>query len=408
MSYDWSEVEEVVAEALDQGAFPGAVLLVGRGASVELERAWGVLEAGGEKAETATIYDVASLTKPLVTVPCLLMAAALGRLSLKDPVSKLKADFAAGEGDQRQLAWARDRVTVEDLLCHRSGLPAWRPYYESLSLAGGEAHAVDSALDGMRPEAGSPEAKAAVVAAALAEPLVRERGRESEYSDVGFIILGRLLEEVEDMSFASLARERLLAPLGLSDSCFFDACGRPFAGGRADVGAPVGQDNPAAGVAPCGMSRWRGRVVCGEVSDDNAFAMGGAAGHAGLFSTARDLHALVVEHLDALEGKGRVLGADWVKRCWARPKPLAGARPSTWSLGWDGPAPKGSSGGALISSGAVGHLGYSGCSLWIDRERGVHVIMLTNRIHPDWDNRRIADVRPKLHDAVFKAVDGGK
>jgi CubicO group peptidase (beta-lactamase class C family) len=157
----------------------------------------------------------------------------------------------------------------------------------------------------------------------------------------------------------------------------------------------------ASAIAPTERCPWRKRLLCGEVHDDNAYAMGGVVGHAGLFAQARDIHALVCELRACVLGESDFLPGDLVREFWRRD----GSVPeSTWALGWDMPSATHSSAGSLFGATAVGHLGFTGTSIWIDRERDVHVILLTNRVHPHRDNERIREVRPRLHDAAMEAL----
>ncbi|MFQ5351652.1 MAG: serine hydrolase domain-containing protein, partial [Candidatus Binatia bacterium] len=278
--------------------------------------------------------------------------------------------------------WDRGSVRVRDLLSHSSGLPDWRPYYLEIELGtrGASACVVD------------PQARARVIRAVTAEPLVYQPGTRSLYSDLGFILLGRIVELVTGQSLEAFARDTLFEPLGFEATGFVPSS-------RADQppAAPTVGD-----VAPCGLCPWRGMVVRGQVQDENAWAMGGVAGHAGLFSVAREVHLLVLEHLRALRGKSAILEGEFVELAWRRRRDDPRR---TWALGWDTPSAQGSTGGGLISRDSVGHLGYTGCSLWVDRARGVHVVLLTNRVHPHPKNRAIARLRPLLHDAVFGVID---
>ncbi len=365
----WAEIDRLLEGAVDDGVFPGAVLLVGRGGEVLVESAVGMLGLGPGDRPTSpdTIYDLASLTKPLVTTTCLLLEIQRGRLALEDSVAAHSPRFAAAVDFEERSA-----VTLRQLLAHASGLPAHRRYFEQAGQA---------ALVG--------EARAEVLALAAAEPLEAPPGQAAVYSDVGFIVLGHLIEESAGRSLDDLAERDVFAPLGAETAGFVTA------GGPAEWPERT---------APTGLCNWRGRVTHATVQDENAYAMGGVAGHAGLFGTARDVHLIAAEYVAASAGKGRLLEAGSVGECWRRQEIVAG---STWALGWDTPTPGGSSAGRLVSDDAVGHLGFTGTSLWVDRRRGVHVVLLTNRVHPKADDDRIRELRPRLHDAVFRTLDAG-
>ena len=154
----------------------------------------------------------------------------------------------------------------------------------------------------------------------------------------------------------------------------------------------------ADSVAPCGNSPARAAAVCGLVHDDTAYAMGGVAGHAGLFSTAGEVHALVAEYVEALAGRSSLFDGAVVERFWTVANRLPG---STWVLGWDTPTPGSSTAGGLISPDSVGHLGFTGTSIWVDRVREVHVVLLTNRLQAGAEREDVNDLRTRFHDAVF-------
>jgi CubicO group peptidase (beta-lactamase class C family) len=212
------------------------------------------------------------------------------------------------------------------------------------------------------------------------------------YSDLGFLLLGELIELVAQAPLDRVFHERIARPLGLRSTGFVD-----LARLRRDKLAPV-----TDAIAPTEQCGWRNKLLCGEVHDDNAWAVGGVAGHAGLFSTAADVHALVCWLRACACGSDPALPAELVQRFWTRD---ATVPESTWALGWDTPSPTGSSAGTHVSPRAVGHLGFTGTSLWIDLERDAHVILLTNRVHPDRHDERIREVRPRVHDAVWEALD---
>jgi CubicO group peptidase (beta-lactamase class C family) len=257
----------------------------------------------------------------------------------------------------QNVEW-RARVTVRHLLTHTSGLPAHREYFRTV------------------------KARQGIVAWALAEPLDYEPGTQSVYSDLGFIALGEILEQVTGKRLDELARERIFAPLGMKDTMF---CPPKSLGGRI---APVEDD-----------SGFRGRPIHGEVHDENAWMMGGAAGHAGMFSTAPDLAVFCQMILNGgIYAHRRLLRRETVLKFTA-PETLSNG---TRTLGWNVPTP-GSSSGRHFSARSIGHTAFTGGSIWIDPERQLFVVFLTNasgrnRLNPE--NDKIKKVRPALHDAV--------
>jgi CubicO group peptidase (beta-lactamase class C family) len=218
-------------------------------------------------------------------------------------------------------------------------------------------------------------------------PLVAEPGTKELYSDLGIILLGAILEQVAGAPLESFVAERVLEPLGMLDTRF-----RP---------------DPALlpRIPPTERDEWRGRVVHGEVHDENAFAMGGIAPHAGLFSTAPDLARFAQAMLDLLDHDNpdraiirRATLALFTQRAGIVPD-------SDRALGWDTKSAEGSTAGALFSPSSFGHTGFTGTSLWLDPERELYLVLLTNRVHPTRDNRKIVAVRPAVADAVVRAIE---
>jgi CubicO group peptidase (beta-lactamase class C family) len=230
--------------------------------------------------------------------------------------------------------------------------------------------------------------KAAYIERIQAMPLVSEPGTKELYSDLGIILLGDVLERVAGAPLDRFVADRVLAPLGMKETRF----------------QPPAELLPR--IAPTEHDEWRGRVVHGEVHDENAFAMGGIAPHAGLFSTAADLARFAQAMLGML-AKGSHAGRRIVERATVeRFSRRAGIVPgSDRALGWDTKSAEGSTAGTLFSPSSFGHTGFTGTSLWIDPERELYLVLLTNRVHPTRENRRISEVRPALADAVVRAIE---
>jgi CubicO group peptidase (beta-lactamase class C family) len=273
----------------------------------------------------------------------------------------------------------RPKVTLRRVLAHAGGFPAHRKFYERSPTQGG-------------PE---PSFRASIVDEAGREPLVYEPGRQSLYSDLGFILLGALVERAMSARLDILAERWLFRPLGLSRLGFADL-----------LAGPGWMRSAGLDIAPTERCPVRGRMVEGEVHDLNAYAMGGIAGHAGLFGSIGDLLQLALALAAASHGRGVGGGAPLVNpevlRQFWQPAGIPG---STWRLGWDGPATQGSLAGSLLSRRAVGHLSFTGCSLWIDPEPETCIIVLTNRIHPQArDDPRFRALRPRLNDEALRAI----
>jgi CubicO group peptidase (beta-lactamase class C family) len=363
--YPFASFREVCRGAIADGTTPGLVAVVAAGGRTLLHEAFGLGQLVPAKAPATvdTVYDLASLTKALVTSVLAMQAVANGRLRLEDPAPGQPSGGA----------------TVRLMLAHAAGLPAHRRYFDQLG------------VDLTRTGPAAPELRDRVVAMAAAEAQVYPPGSRSLYSDVGFILLGDLLERVLGGRLDALADEHIFRPLAIDGLGFLGASGpSPTAPG----GRPV---------APTELCPVRGRLLVGEAHDLNAHVMGGVAGHAGLFGTAAAVatlaHALCAAWRDAGPSGGSPLVAAPVLRAfWT----AAGIPDSCWRLGWDGPSPSGSLAGDVISRDGVGHLGFTGCSLWIDPARETFVLVLSNRIHPTrHDDARFRALRPALNDAAL-------
>jgi len=369
-----STIRSTLERAVSERVSPGLALIVGSAEQVLLEAYAGRLDYDADAAVVgpSTVYDLSSLTKPLATAALLTSSIERGDVDLRTKVADLLPEFAA-DADATAV---RRAVTVEHLLAHSSGLPAHRRYFE----------AVPAEIVGTR------EAAARIIGWALQEPLEASPGTRAVYSDLGFMLLGKLVEVVSGARLEELASSRLFTPLGLASTGF-----RPLDSPARAASARAAND--ARTIAPCGVCAWRGGLVRGVVQDENAYAMGGIAGHAGLFSTVREVHLLVAQWVLAWLGRTALFGAGVVRRLWTSTGPAG----STWALGWDTPSAESSSAGSRISRRSVGHLGFTGTSIWIDLQRGLHVVLLTNRLQPDYTNTAIRGFRPLLHDVIFDA-----
>jgi CubicO group peptidase (beta-lactamase class C family) len=368
-------IDAALQSAVDEGTFPGAVLAVRHRGVLVYQRAVGrlALSSSAGSATVDTIYDLASLTKPLATATALLMLAQRGRLTLESQI-----------GDWLQpLSGASIGATrIENLLSHSSGLPGWRPFYERLC-ADGLLH--DGRVD-------REEIKAAVVAYIRDEPLLYPTGSRSLYSDLGFMLLGFIVERIAGRSLGAFCEEELFGPVGAKLLAY-----RPQG---ADT--PASSFSEASSIAATEEDPWRGRVLCGEVHDENAYALGGIAGHAGLFGTAGAVLAMSAAWLAAYWSEESILDGPLVRRFVGRQQHIPH---SSWALGWDTPSAP-SSAGAYFSDCSFGHLGYTGTSLWIDPARRLEVVLLSNRVHPTRRNERIRRFRPHIHDLVCREILG--
>lgn len=344
-------LDQLLRRAVEQKAFPGGVVAVARRGRLAHLQAFGRLsyDADAAPVTTETLYDLASLTKVVATTTLAMTLVDDGRLDLDKRVVDFLPRFR-GDG--------RERVTVRQLLTHSSGLPAWLPL--NLELKGPAAY-----LERLEKT-----------------PLEYEPGTKSVYSDLGLILLGEVLARVGGRPFERLVQARVLDPLGL----------------RSTLYRPGPELLPR--VAPTENDPWRGRVLRGEVHDENAFALGGVAPHAGLFSTAPDLarFAQMLLNGGVLEHR-RVVSRRTLELFTRRLEPAG----STRALGWDTPG-EGSWSSPLMSARAFGHTGFTGTSLWVDPERELFMVLLTNRVHPSRENKAILAVRREAAEAVFRSL----
>jgi CubicO group peptidase (beta-lactamase class C family) len=353
-----ARVESVVARAIENGTAPGGVVLVARRGKIVLERAFGRMtyEKNASRVTPDTLFDVASLTKVVVTTTLAMILHERGLLDLESPVSRYVPEFQ-GEG--------KDAVLVKDLLAHSGGLLWWTDLFRKFEGKNGE------------------EAKRGYLAAICEMPLDYPPRSKMVYSDLGVLLLGEILERVTAKDLEDLAKEEILDPVGMKDAMY-----RPAPSLRTRI-------------APTEIDPWRGRLIHGEVHDENAFGLGGVAPHAGLFATARSLGAFAQMMLNGgAYGGRRLLKPETIALFTRRADRVPG---SSRALGWDTPSEP-SSAGRLFSASSYGHTGFTGTSLWIDPERELFAILLTNRVHPTRENPKITELRPAFHDAIIEAI----
>jgi len=354
-------VNDLMQGGVTSGVFPGAVLLGATRDRVEFLEAFGLARLSPERpVTTGTVFDLASLSKPLATTLALMLLIQDERFDLDQALCSVIPDFSSSD---------KAEITVRQLLSHRSGLPDYRPYYKKL---------VGIPLS---------ERKGSLRALLLSEQLIHEPGQVCQYSDLDFMLLQWLIEDTANMSLDRFVEESVYGPLGLKNLFFIP------------LGVAKGRDDqPYAATEKC---PWRKKVLYGEVHDDNAYAMGGVAGHAGLFGTAQDVYVLLRELLNVYEGKPNsgLFRRDLVKVFFQRQSGVG-----SWALGFDTPSRPDSSSGRSFSDQSVGHLGFTGTSFWVDLVKGVIVVLLTNRIHPNRENEQIKSFRPLLHDIVMDSI----
>jgi len=351
-----ARIDSIVTTALSEGAAPGAAVVVGRHGRIVHLAGYGRTDNDPDSPPVtdSTIYDLASLTKVIGTTTAIMMLVDEKRL---DPGSRVGEILPEWNGDN-----VKSGVTVKNLLLHDSGLPAFAPVWK---------------------DARGPEAFLERIAAT---PLEYAPGSKTVYSDFGAILLGFIVERVSGQPLDTFLEQRVFGPLGLHETGF----------------NPLRWSAPGVAVRIAATevdTTFRMTHVRGSVHDENAFAMGGVAGHAGLFSSARDLAIVAQMLLDRGESHGRrLVGENTVSEFTRRASPA-----STRALGWDTPG-ENSSAGDFFSTGSFGHTGFTGTSIWIDPERDLFLVLLTNRVDPSRENQRHVRLRRDLADAVQLAI----
>ena len=360
-------VARKMKQGVEKGVFPGGVLLVQAAGRIEFFEPFGVSSIdSGEPVERSSIFDLASLTKPLATALAFSKLAEDGTVRTGQTISSIVSTFNGTD---------KSGVTVDQLLRHTSGLPAYRPYYETL-------------ISHPRQE------RERVLHEFLKkEPLVKRPGEACVYSDIGYMILSWILREVSGMRLDRFVEKEIYTPLHSRDLFFVDrfaSCSSGF--------VQAARDRMVA-TEKC---LWRQKILSGEVHDDNAWALGGVAGHAGLFGSAEAVLKIAEEVLGALqESRITVLNGRMIRKFAEKKGSFSHV------AGFDTPSPDGrSSAGRYFSSGTIGHLGFTGTSFWIDPVSSMIVILLTNRVHPRRENNAIRVFRPEIHDLVMERIPG--
>lgn len=341
----------ILMRGVADGAFPGAIAVIGTRAGPLVTVAAGHLDwAPRSPAPTSsTLWDLASLTKVVGMASAMMQLVERGKVDLDAPVQRYLPEWTGPN---------KERVTVRHLITHQSGLPAFKTYYKSNL---------------------SPDSTLALF---FNTPLDTLPGVRMVYSDIGAILLGKIVERVSGETLDRYVTRHVFEPLGMRDTRY-----RPPASLRAHI-APT-EDDP-----------WRGRHLVGEVHDENAFALGQVSGHAGIFSSARDLERLARAYLrgGALDG-GRLAKASTIQTFTT----VADSAFSSRALGWDTPSAN-SSAGHFIERPGFGHTGFTGTSFWVAPQHDLYVILLTNRVNPTREHSRIGPVRVAVADMAMRLL----
>lgn len=356
-------IDNLMMQGTSDNVFPGGVLLVSKEGSLLFFKAYGYANIFSKsKMAKNTVFDLASLTKPLATTLAVMKLMEHHKLDLSQRLGSLLPEFS----DKK-----KENITLKDLLNHCSGLPDYRPYYEKLR----------QLPKNLRKET--------LRDFLVKEPLAYPTGKSVLYSDLGFMILEWIVESLSDRRLDRFVFEEIYKVLDLDDLYFLD-----FDSAGSD------SNKRKTGYAATEFCPWRNMLLEGAVHDDNAYVVGGVAGHAGLFGTAFEIHKLLVKLLSDFHGcmTNRLFQKEILYEFFQRHNGTDRA------LGFDTPSFPHSSCGRYFSNKTVGHLGFTGTSFWMDLDRSVIVILLTNRVHPSRDNLKIKRFRPKLHDMVMENI----
>ena len=343
-------LQAILDRAVSDSAFPGAVAVIGSHTGPIVSVTAGRQDWGSEyKTTISTLWDLASLTKVVGTTSALMQLVESGKVDLDAPVQQYLPEWKGAN---------KDKVTVRQLMTHQGGLPPFKQYFKANVSPDSTYHLF------------------------LNTPLDTLPGVRMAYSDIGFILLGKLVERISGESLDRYVVTHVFQPLGMRDTRYKPSKAERFR------------------TAPTEIDPWRGRKLNGEVHDENAYALGQVSGHAGLFSTARDLEKLAGAYLNGgAFGAGRLAGAETIRRFTT----VVDSTFSSRALGWDTPSDN-SSAGHFIRRPAFGHTGFTGTSIWIAPQHDLYVILLTARVNPTREHNKIGPVRVAVADATMRAL----
>ncbi|MDY6971008.1 MAG: serine hydrolase domain-containing protein [Thermodesulfobacteriota bacterium] len=359
-------IRELLRRGVREGVYPGAVLLVAREGKIIFSHKVGNRSLIPESLpmEKHTIFDLASLTKPLGTTLALMKLVDEERIHLDEPL----ADLLSTALPQNKRA-----LTPRLILSHSAGFVDWQPFYLKLVKYAQE------------------ERKRLVRHWIVEAPLAYSPGRGCVYSDLGFMVLEQAIEERAGAVMAQFLESNFYGPLSLENTFL-----------SSESSAMRFKKERFAATEAC---QWRNEVLQGRVHDENAFALGGYSGHAGLFGTAEEVYRIVnLLRQHYMRKRDDFLRPETVREFFSRQYHVDTC---TRALGWDTPSAKNSSSGRYFLPESVGHLGFTGTSVWMELKRDVVVVFLTNRVHPTRTNEKIRTFRPILHDAVMEELKMG-
>jgi CubicO group peptidase (beta-lactamase class C family) len=369
-------IDAAMHQGIADGVFPAAELLVGTPDRILHHNHYG-------DCHQASLFDIASITKVVCTTTLAMIAVEEGRLSLTDKlVNRISLPQHPSHND----------ICIYHLLQHTSGLPAHRKFY----------------LEIPTHDLGKREAHDFILNACAQEISEHPAGQQAVYSDIGFILLGRILEEAWGKDLDAIFDREIAKPWGLNATHFVRtrAKSHRHAGLEPASKLPITLDSRLRGndvYVPTEDCSWRKHIVRGISRDENCYAMGGVAGHAGLFSNAEDLHQFAKLMVAAANGSHEFLNPSVVQN-FIEPTTPAPELSTDRVLGWVTPTPPNSSAGTHFSKHSIGHSGFTGCTLWIDLQKKLWVILLTNRTYPTIENNKIREFRPMFHDLIVTSL----
>ena len=354
----FENVDEVVETAINDSAFPGAVLLISDNGKIIYQKAFGhyTYDKNSPSMKISTIFDLASVSKVISTTTCTMICYDRGLFKLDDKVSKYIPEFAQN---------GKKDVTIRNLLVHDSGL---RPDIISYKAYANSENPEQDILNEI-----------------YSDTLIYPTGTKMVYSDLNMITMAKIIEKITGKTLDQFAHDEIFKPLGMNHTMY-----NPPASLKDSI-APTETDN-----------YFRNRQLQGEVHDETSFLMGGVAGHAGLFSNVNDLAKFLQMVLNKGSYKGKkIINPETVELFIKQQSEL-----SSRALGWDTKSQNGySSAGKFFSPLSYGHTGYTGTSVWTDPTKNLFVVLLTNRVYPTRKNIKIIRVRPKVHNAIIKALE---
>ena len=355
----FESADSIINSAIADSAFPGAVLLIQKDGKIIHQKAFGYFtyDNSSGRISVNTMYDLASLTKVIATTTATMICYDRGLFKLDDKVAKYLPEFGVN---------GKENVSIRNLLVHDSGLRPDIAYRTFDTVGNKEKEVMDEIYN---------------------DSLIYPTGTKMVYSDLNFILMGKIIEKVTGTTLDKFCEKNIFKPLGMNSTMFNPP------------------DSLVYRIAPTEYdSYWRHRQIWGTVHDETSQLLGGVAGHAGLFSTAGDLAKL----LQMLLNKGTYNGKRYIKASTIEMFVKKQSDLSSRALGWDTKSYGHSSAGNLFSTISYGHTGFTGTSAWTDPTRNLFVVLLTNRVYPTRKNLKILKVRPMVHNAVIEALEKGK